>query len=56
MLQRSTYRRQNSSKMGQGNERDEAASNEDDFVRVFRKRKMEESRPMYAMEFLNAIL
>lgn len=28
--------------MDQGNERDEAASDEDDLVRVFRKRKMEE--------------
>lgn len=36
--------------MGQGNERDEAASDQDDLVRVFRNRKNEESRPMYADE------
>lgn len=29
---------------------------EDDLVRVCRKHKMEESRPMYAMEFLDAIV
>lgn len=42
--------------MGQGDERDEAASDEDGLVRVFREHKMEGSRPMYAMEFLNAIV